>query len=1006
MSAYRGFDLESAKRWLNEHSKRAVSKAKATKVGLSRLVGNGRKIKAKDTTANLKQYANLTKRGRAKRLGLTKSESRRRKRAEYLASLPKHPLKRWAYRLHPKRFFKYWFSRTGGIMALKVAGIGFTVAAVGVISLFAYFRKDLPDPRNITFEQAARVYDRTGKTLLYTYGSDSQVRVLVEFDQISNYAKWATIAIEDKDFYHHGGFSVTGVTRAALNNILSPSDETQGGSTITQQFIKNALVGSDRTLTRKVKELILAIELERLYSKDEILSFYLNQIPYGALEYGVEAAANGFFNKSAKNLTIDEAALIAALPQAPSFYSPYGQNTDDLIGRAHYVIDQMVNQGYITSQEGDEAKGEDTLKKVVPLSKRSAYRNIKAPHFVLKVIDDLVREYGQGTVTKGGLRIVTTIDLKAQKLAEDAIKHRYNQGGAMGDNAALVAEDTKSGQVIAYVGSRDFNYKNYGVYDAATPEIGRQPGSSFKPYAYAEMFKNPRWSPGSIIWDSATNFNGYAPHDFDFRFPGPMRVREAIGRSRNIPAVKALYIAGVDNVIKEAQAMGLKSLCDTCDYGLSLVLGAGEVKVSEHVHGFGTFGRGGVYKPQTYVLKIENGQGEILKEWKDDEGEQVIDPQIAYLITSILTDDQARAGTFGLGSNLVVPGYTVGAKTGTTDLSVDGWMMGYSQHVTAGVWVGNHDSKPMYTFVEPMVGPIWNEFMRNYHKGKKDVPFERPEGIKNVKIDRATGRNAGPNSKNVINDIAASWFEGVPASDNEKVTIDTVSNKLATDCTPELAKKVVSNTGAAPELPADDPMFAAWAKGAGYSANTTKIKDKDDVHDCDDSPPNITSFSVVSSDFSVDYTAGTHPLNDGKVNFYVNGELVKTCTIPASGCSTNSAQYTYNKSFSGTVRVEVVDKLLYSDEATENTSFQGITINIDSMNSCGGGDCDVDLSWNAIGGTVNYRLCGFPGGCKNLGPVASFSDEVDHGDYTVTVEARSAGNQLLATGSRDIEVDN
>ena len=921
----------------------------------SSLMPNKRKTKATDNSANLRQYANLTQRRKSKKA--SKAAVKRQRKAAYLATLPKHPLKRLLYRMHPKRFFKYWFSKRGAVMALRVAGIGLAAGFLVLVGLFAYFRKDLPDPRNITFEQAARIYDRTGETLLYTYGSDSQIRVLVEFDQISDYMKAATVAIEDKDFYRHNGFSISGVTRAALQNVFGSDDRIQGGSTITQQFIKNALVGDDRTFTRKVKELFLAIELERLYSKDEILSFYLNQIPYGALEYGVEASSNGFFDKSSKDLTIDEAAMLAALPQAPSYYSPYGPNTDDLVGRQHYIIDLMAEQGYITSEEAAEAKEVDTLDKIIPQGERSAYRDLKAPHFVLKVIDDLIAEYGQALVTTGGLKVITTIDLDIQKIAEKAVRDRYRQGGAMGDNAALVAQDTQTGEVLAYVGSRDFNRKGYGVYDAATPDLGRQPGSSFKPYAYAELFKNPRWSPGSIIWDSSTNFNGYTPHNFDFRFPGPMKVRDALGRSRNIPAVKALYIAGVDNVIKSAQAQGVKSLCDTCDYGLSLVLGSGEIKLSEHVAGFSTFGRGGKYKEQTYVLKIENGSDEVLEEWQDSEGEQVIDEQVAYLINNILTDDVARSATFGLGSNLTVPGCTVAAKTGTTDLSVDGWLMGYTRHITAGVWVGNHDSTPMYTFIEPMVGPIWNDFMTAMCKKYDDEKFPRPDGIKTVRIDRRTGRNADDKTPKsaVISDIAPSWFEGVGSGTSQKVTIDRVSKKLATNCTPELARQETTTNSVAPELPSDDPMFSAWAKSAGYSASSDS-KEKDDVHKCSDAKPDITNFTVSgpgNNNWSVDYSGGTHPLNGGEVVFSVNGKVVHTCEIPSSGCSTSGAQYTYSGAMTNnaSIRVQVIDSVYYADEATENANL-GSNLVITRAERQGG---DTYFEWSGGSGMVSIR---------------------------------------------------
>lgn len=1009
--------IASTKNLLYKHAKNITNqvnqKTQRASTALKMVAPIGRNPKAIDNSDNLKQYANLTKRGTSKRM--SKSEMKRKRRAEYLSSLPKHPLKRIAYRLHPKRFFAYWFSRQGGLMALKIFGIGLVISLAVIGSVFAYFAKGLPDPRKISIEQSARIYDRTGKTLLYTYGGDTQTRTIVEFDQISDYSKWATLAIEDKDFYKHGGFSVSGVARAVLNNALKRDATSQGGSTITQQFIKNAVIkDTTQSYTRKIKELILSVELERLYTKDEILSFYLNWIPYGAMEYGIEAGANGFFGKPANKLTIDEAALMAALPQAPSYYSPYGQNTDDLMWRSHYIIDKMVEQKYISPEDGDKAKEVDTLKKIIPLNKRSAYKNIKAPHFVFKVIDDLTKQYSENTVQTGGLRVITTLDLDAQKIAEDVIRERYEQGGAMGDNAALVAEDVPTGQVIAYVGSRDFNFKGYGTYDAATPEIGRQPGSSFKPYAYAEMFKNPRWSPGSIIWDSPTNFNGYAPHDFDFKWPGPMKIRDAIGRSRNIPAVKSLYIAGVNKVVKLANTMGLESLKEDGNYGLSLVLGSGEVKLSEHVHGFGTFARGGVNKKQTYILEIRNGADEVWEEWKDNEGEKVLDPQIAYSITNILTDDVARSGTFGLGSRLVIPGYTVAAKTGTTDLSVDGWLMGYSRYVAAGVWVGNHDSKPMYTYSEPMTGPIWNNFMTRYHNGKKDLQFDKPEGIKTVRIDRSTGRNATDKTSNVIVDIAPSWFKGVPSEDSTRVTIDTVSNKLATECTPERAKKVVSNTGIAPELEPSDPMFAAFARGAGYGANSTSITEKDDAHSCDDAKPTITNFKVTGSNgnylFEAEYSSGKADIDT--VEFKVNGNVVKSCKVSSSDCTRSRASFNYASSETGNVKVvvEIVDKLLYSDDATENTAFSEpspISIQVESIN-CTGDICTAKITWDNVPGADHYTIDRSPcstSSCEQDKNSENFSfDGSKNSTYVVEVWAKNDDDGIISSAKKSIQL--
>lgn len=907
---------------IKTHSRKMIRNIRKSIKGLkSRLpfVKKRKTTKAKDNSARLKTYANLSS-----RQALSKREQRRRKRAKYLATLPKSRLKRIAYRLNPKRALRFWFSRDGAILALKISGIGLVVVFVTLFALFAYFRKDLPNPNDAekrVISKTTRFYDRTGKVLLYSTYSDEN-RVVVDFDQMSDYIKWATVAIEDKDFYNHGGFSMSGIMRAAFNNILKRDATGQGGSTITQQFIKNALVGSESTYTRKLKELILSVELERLYTKDEILKFYLNEIPYGGQLYGIEAASRSFFDKTSAELTIDEAALLAALPQSPTTYSPYGENTDLLIGRQHYIIDLMAEQGYITQDEADQAKAVDTLKKVVPIADQSLYRDIKAPHFVLEIERQLEEQYGSDFVQSGGLKIITTLDWKAQQLAEKAMKdnfqyvmHPQDGIGSGGDNAAISVSDVETGQVLAQVGSRDFFYPGYGAFNAAT--AGRQPGSSFKPFGYAQLFYNDRWSPGSIIWDNKITFPGWAPNDFDFKWPGPMKVRDALGRSRNIPAIKALYIAGVDDTIALARAMGDKSLCDDCNYGLSLVLGAGEVKLAEHVHAYSTFARGGIYKPQTYILKIENAEGEIIDEWHDTEGEQVLDPQNAYLITNIISDDDARAGTFRHNNpRLVVPGLVHTVKTGTTDESRDGWMMGYTTCTAVGVWVGNHDNKPMDTVTSWQTGPMWTQVMREVNKERNcgTDQFKRPEGIKTVKIDPVTGRNATSKTKNPIIDIAASWFKGVPAESEQKYTIDKISGKLATECTPERAKEEVSDTGIAPELPPDDPLFAAWAKTAGYSA-TPGITEKDDVHSCSDTLPNVSvSVSDISPGmylFTANYSEGTHPLQT--LNFKVDGQIVLSTNVSGSGNET----YTYISDKSGTVTVsaEVIDTVLYDNSS-------------------------------------------------------------------------------------------
>ena len=956
---------------VKNHSKKAqkavTSKAKSVRESARSLTPKKSRKKAVDNSGKLKVYSNVGSKRK------TKKDERARKKAEYLATLPKNPVKRMIYRMHPKRFFKYWFSKRGAIMALKLAGAGFAVGVLIIIGLFAWFRRDLPNPNEIAFLETTKFYDRTGKHLLFElYGE--QNRTILEFDQISDYAKWATIAVEDKDFYEHGGFSVSGIARAAWSNITSGDATGQGGSTITQQFIKNSLLTSEQTVTRKVKELILAIELERLYTKDEILTFYLNEIPYGTQAYGIEAAAQSFFDKPASELTIDESAMLAALPQAPSLYSPYIGDQDALIDRRDTIINLMRDQGYITNEESEESIATDTLAKIVPLEDRNLYRGVIAPHFIDEVKRRLEADLGESIVATGGLNVITTLDIRLQNSANKAVNQNFetvrnpaNGVGSGGDNAALSATDVDTGQVLAQVGSRGYNHPGYGAFNAAAPPpnsstvSGRQPGSSFKPYAYAALFENPRWSPGSIIWDSNTTFGDYKPNNFDFGFPGPMKVRDALGRSRNIPAVKALYMAGVDNVINLATSMGLESLPQDANYGLSLVLGSGEVKLDEHTNAYATFARGGVYKPNTYILKVTNAAGEVLQEWRDEGGEQVLNEEQAYLTTHMLIDDNARAGTFGLGNqNLTVPGLTHAVKTGTTDRSVDGWMMGFTRCLSVGVWAGNHDSKPMDTITSWQTGPIFTQFLEEAHDKRpcEKYEFERPDGIKTVRIDTRTGRNATDESKQTHTDIAASWFEGVDSEKEKKVTIDTVSNKLATECTPERAKKETTNSGIAHELEPGDPFYASWARGAGYSAGGSG--DKDDVHKCDDDLPTVSLTVNTLADgvyeLEADVDEGTH--NMKTLNFKING------TIVSSQNATSSGTYEYVHVFDSTgtfdVTAEVIDSVLYEDSFTTSLdvpAVQGTPDIISPTEGGSGSSPQTSVSWNEVSGADDYDVC-------------------------------------------------
>ena len=904
-----------------------------------------------------------------------KKDAKARRKAEYLATLPKARVKRILYRLHPRRLYRYWFSKDGVMMALKLAGVGMAVMFIFSLSLFAYFRRDLPNPRDINsrlLNQSTKFYDRTGETLLFeVYGEEN--RTIVEFDKIADTAKWATVSIEDKDFYDHGGVSFSGILRAAWSNLTSGDATGQGGSTITQQFIKNSLLTTDQTYTRKVQEVILALELERLYSKEEVLSFYLNEIPYKPQEYGIEAAAQSFFRKNAAELSVAEAAMLAALPQAPTYFSPYGDHTDELILRQHTIIDLMRDQGYIDDAAADEAKEVDILATITPLDQRSLYTNILAPHFVLEVQSQLEEIFTAPVVRNGGYKVITTLDLELQKVAENAINNAEtpqgfcDRNGACGDNAAIVSTDVATGQVTAMVGSRGFAYPEYGSFNAAMAD--RQPGSSFKPYDYAQLFYNDRWGPDSFIYDTPTTWGNYQPKNFDFGYRGQMKVRQALGESRNIPAVKAMDIATPEAAVGLAIAMGNKSLADDATFptfDLSYALGAGEIKLAEHTHAYGTFARGGKYLPQTYILSVENADGEKLLEWEQEEGEQVLDAEIAWLMTDTLTDDVARAGTFGRGnSNLVVPGLNHAVKTGSTDSSIDGLMMGYTANMSVGVWVGNHDNTPMDSFTSHQTGPIFTGFLAEAYEVKSDLDKQaeiqpKPSGIQSIKMSSATGYAADDTTKDTYIGLFPSWYKKETQSGSEKVTIDKVSNKLATECTPERAKEERTGLGKWPEVLPDDYRYASWSRTAGYGGGSSSTE-KDDVHKCSDKLPEISLQTSKISGGVYKFTAtvdnGTFKLDT--LNFKVNGQIVNSQSVNGDG-----GTYTYNHTFSSdakyTVAAEVIDKGLYDNTSSKSltVSGSGDSFEITSHNNGETGvNPGTEFEWDEFGSADEYNFC-------------------------------------------------
>jgi len=625
------------------------------------------------------------------------------------------------------------------------AVIVLSLLAIGSIYLF-FLIKTLPALGQMSDHQLAQstqIYDKTGTVLLYEIHAEEN-RTIIPFSEIPDSSKQATISIEDRDFYNHSAFDIKSIFRAILNDIFNRS-QIQGASTITQQLAKNAFLSPERTIQRKIKELALAIQLERHYTKDEILEFYLNQIPYGSNIYGIEAAAEAYFGKSAKDLNLAESATLAALIQAPSYYSPWGSHVDELQKRKAVVLDQMQKSGFITEDQKNHALGVKLV-----FSPPSA-KGILAPHFVMAVKNYLINRYGEDMVEKGGLKVITTLDYNLQQSAEKAVADgaARNQKLYQGGNAALVAQDAKTGQILALVGSKDyFNTADEGNFDVATQGL-RQPGSALKPFAYMDLFKKG-YTPDTIVFDVPTEFTSnnpacpaivdfnndnpvcYHPQNYDHAFPGPVELQDALAQSRNVPSIKVLYLDGINNFLKTASDFGITTLDQPQRYGLSLVLGGGEVKLVELTEAYSVLSQEGTKHKQTMILSVQDSKGQTLEQYQD-QSEQVIDPLYPQMINNILSDKDLRSPLFSASLNLTVfPDQEVALKTGTTNDYHDAWAMGYTPSLVVGVWAGNNNNKPMQQQGGSILAavPIWHAFMADaLQNASTTETFTRPDSV-------------------------------------------------------------------------------------------------------------------------------------------------------------------------------------------------------------------------------------------------------------------------------------
>ncbi|OGY58584.1 MAG: hypothetical protein A3F24_02715 [Candidatus Colwellbacteria bacterium RIFCSPHIGHO2_12_FULL_44_17] len=599
--------------------------------------------------------------------------------------------------------------------ALTILAVIGIMGIVGMGAFTMYVTYNLPDPEQIANREvveSTKIYDRTGDVLLYEIHGEEK-RTIVAFESIPEYVKQATIAIEDDAFYTHPAFDWRSIVRAVIKDITQ-GQLSQGGSTITQQLAKNAFLTTEKTLTRKIKELVLAFRIEKYYEKDEILNLYLNQIPYGGNAYGVEAASQTYFNKSISELTLAEAALLAALPQAPTYYSPWGSHQEDLFARQRSILKRMEELGYIDEEE--RLRAEETELEIAP----QLITSIKAPHFVIYVQDYLVKKYGEEFLEKGGLRVTTTLDWELQEIAEKAVTEGVKRNTELygGKNAALVAKDANTGQILAMVGSADyFDTENEGNFNVATQGL-RQPGSAFKPFAYLTAFEKG-YTPDTVVFDVPTEFDttgrpekSYKPHNFDEQFRGPISLKEALAESINIPAVKTLYLAGIDETLETVRNFGINTLNERSRFGLSLVLGGGEVKLTELVGAYTVLAEEGIKHDEAVVLKIETSKGKVLEEYAD-KAEIVVDSQYPRLINEILSDVSLRAPLFSASLGLTqVENYDVALKTGTTNNYVDAWTIGYTPDIVVGVWAGNNHREPLKQKGGSILAavPIWHAF--------------------------------------------------------------------------------------------------------------------------------------------------------------------------------------------------------------------------------------------------------------------------------------------------------
>ncbi len=806
-----------------------------------------------------------------------------------------------------------------------VIGVLFGILIVSMIVL-AF---QLPNPNRIMdrdMQLATQILDRNGELLYSIHGDEN--RTMVQIEDIPENVKNATIAIEDPNFYKHMGFSLKGILRAVFRNITGGT--TQGGSTITQQFVKNSILTPEKTFTRKFKELVLSFEIELVFTKEQILQMYFNEIPYGSTAYGIKAASETFFGKELKDLTLAESAYLAGLPQAPSRYSPF-INPEYGKQRQEHVLNVMAERGYINQEQADEAKTQE-------LNFKQRITNIKAPHFVFYVRQILEEQYGTKKIEQGGLKVTTTLDVNMQKIAEEEVSKQAEKNKAFGFyNAALSAMNPKNGEVLAMAGSVDYfagkqeNGKLDGQVNVMTSY--RQPGSSFKPIAYTKAFEKGI-PPSTILFDVKTNFGGvsqdYIPSNFSKSFAGPIDIRHALQQSLNIPAIKAFYLAKPEDVATLANKLGYSNFEQGKDYGLATAIGAREVKGIEHLGAFATFANNGVNMGIKTILKIEDSSGKVLYE-KEDEGTRVVDENAAKTITNVLSDNNSR--TWGRTELTISDGRPVAAKTGTSNKNIgtssltnNTWTVGYTPSLAAVAWAGNSDGSVGNYRAESLynASPIWKGFMERATASTEKEQFDAPKPIESSK----------------------SMLRG-KMDEETKITICKPSKLIATENCPESMREEKTfrevhtilyyidrdnPSGDSPKNPEKDPQFRKWedavkewAKEKGYEEEAPTENDKD--HEKDQWPEieikSPSDNAEVSSDsFSVTVNIDA-PRKINRVVYYINGIEVGTSKKSPWGGNIKLPQGTG-------IGFQKLKALVFDD--VENSASSEISINVKASN--------------------------------------------------------------------------